>query len=661
VTEHTGEQTRAPSIPYEPALDGLRGIAVGAVLLYHGGVTWMRGGFLGVDVFFVLSGYLITTLLLVEWGRTRDIRLGRFWLRRARRLLPALGLVLSGVAVYAAFIADRSQLASIRADAFSAIGYVANWRFVLSGQGYFEEFTAPSPLRHVWSLAIEEQFYLLWPFIVLGLLRWRPKLRFLTRLFAGSALASALLMAVLFRADRDPSRVYYGTDTRAQALLIGAALAAALLAARQRSGKRPLRAVPLVRAGLAGAGALTLMLIAVRDTSAWMYRGGYLLAAVATAAVICAAVQPRRNVVRAMLSPTPLRAVGKVSYGLYLWHWPVYLTVTEERFGLGGTALLMVRLLVTGALAVASYFLVELPIRHGAWPALRRRALVVVPAVAAAIALVFVLVPAVRGTEPGVAVASNGPVPSTTPGDTPPARVLVVGDSVAKTLGDGFDRGANEVGVELFNRGRLACGLAEKAIIEHGGRSEPTEPSCDGWPAQWRTWVEELQPAVSVVLFDVFVVQDIEVDGRSLPFDTPASDRYLLRQLGRGVDALLVAGAPVVLLTSPYNDRPERVGSSVDWDEDDPKRIEHWNELLRRYAKQHAADGVTLVDLNEYLSPNGEYTNARSGVELRYDGVHFNPDAGQLVFAWLLPQLPSSGAGSTSTTTTTGSSPATTP
>jgi len=288
------------------------------------------------------------------------------------------------------------------------------------------------------------------------------------------------------------------------------------------------------------------------------------------------------------------------------------------------------------------------------------RALVVVPAAAAALALAFVLVPTVRGTGPGVAVAGSGPVATTAPGAAaPPARVLVVGDSVAKTLGDGFDRGANAVGIDLFNRGRLACGLAERATIEHGGRSAPTEPSCDDWPAQWKSWASELQPVVSVVVFDVFVVQDLEVDGKTLEFGTPASDRYLLHQLGRGVDALRADGAPVVLVTAPYNHRPEIVGQPVKWAEDDPGRIDHWNAVLHRFAKAHAADGVSVADLNGYLSPKGKYTNTRDGVELRYDGVHFKPEAGQLVFAWLLPRLPS-GATATATTTSTPS-PAPTP
>jgi hypothetical protein len=225
--------------------------------------------------------------------------------------------------------------------------------------------------------------------------------------------------------------------------------------------------------------------------------------------------------------------------------------------------------------------------------------------------------------------------------------VLVVGDSVAKTLGDGFDRESHDAGVELFNRGDLACGLAQRATIEHGGRSAPTEPSCDDWPAKWAQYAQELTPDVSVVIFDVFVVQDLEVDGRELAFATLASDEYLLAQLDKGVQPLRAGGKPVVLLTAPYNRRPTTPGQDTRWDEDDPKRIDHWNGLLRRYARRHADEGVSVLDLNAFLAPDGTYTNARRGVELRYDGVHFNPEAGQLVFRWLLPRLPADGGRAT--------------
>ena len=158
-------------IRYLPALDGLRAFAVLAVLGYHGGLGWLSGGFLGVDAFFVLSGFLITTLLLSEWGHRNRIALSAFWARRARRLLPALFLMLLGVALYAAFAAAPNELATIRGDALSSLLYVANWHFIFSHQSYFAQFTTPSPLRHMWSLAIEEQFYLVWPLIVYGVLR----------------------------------------------------------------------------------------------------------------------------------------------------------------------------------------------------------------------------------------------------------------------------------------------------------------------------------------------------------------------------------------------------------------------------------------------------------------------------------------------------------
>ncbi len=645
MSKPTEQATRVagPSITYQPALDGLRAVAVIAVLLYHGGVTAMRGGFLGVDIFFVLSGYLITTLLFVEFGRTGRIELLAFWARRARRLLPALGVVFVGILLYALVIAAPEELTRIRGDALASLGYVANWRFIFSGQSYFDQFAAPSPFRHMWSLAIEEQFYFVWPVVVLLLLRWRPRLGLLARVFAVGAVLSAVLMAVLYSPGSDPSRVYYGTDTRSQALLVGATLAVVLLQLRTQ-GDRRVRSAPWVRGGIGGALVLGVLLVSVHDTASWMYRGGYFLAAIATAAVIGAAVQPRRNLVRAALSPTPLRWVGKISYGLYLWHWPVFLTLTTERIGASGVVLLAVRLAVTGAIAMASYTWIELPIRHGEWMHGARRAALVVAMAAGALAALFLVVPEVRSPSAEVAVA--GTVPSTTApvSAAPPGKVLVVGDSVAKTLGDGFDRESHAAGVELFNRGQLACGLAQRGRIERGGQWVDTEATCDDWPTQWKAYIDEIDPDVSTALFDVFVVSDLEVDGKSLPFGSKASDTYLLQQLDRGVDILRARGGSVVLVTAPYNHRPEVVGQPVRWVEDDPARIDHWNALLRRSVKDRNDPSVTVADLNDLVSPKGHFTNSLDGVTLRYDGVHFNPEAGQLVFRWLLPQLPSTRA-----------------
>jgi hypothetical protein len=255
------------------------------------------------------------------------------------------------------------------------------------------------------------------------------------------------------------------------------------------------------------------------------------------------------------------------------------------------------------------------------------------------LALAFLAVPAIRGDGSSEVAAAGRAAPVPAPNGPPPASVLVVGDSVAKTMGDGFDRASHAAGVELFNRGQLACGLAQRGRIERGGQWIDTEPSCDEWPTRWQAWIDELAPEVSVVLFDVFVVSDLEVDGRTLELGTTASDEYLRRQLEEAIAILGSRDGRVVLLTAPYNDRPEVVGQPVKWAEDDRRRIDHWNDLLRSVVEQRGDLAVTVADLNDHLSPGGSFTNTKDGVTLRYDGVHFNPEAGELVFEWLLPQL----------------------
>src|SRR5918992_2342578 len=223
----SGRTTGVIGLPYAPGLDGLRALAVIAVLLYHAELSWLPGGFLGVEVFFVISGYLITALLLTEWWQHGRVDLKRFWIRRARRLLPALYLLLAVTLAYAVLFLP-GEVAGLRGDVIAALGYVTNWYLVLGNESYFEAIGRPSLLKHLWSLAVEEQFYLLWPPVLalglgVGATRWRER-RVLLVALAGAA-ASALLMALLYRPEVDPSRIYFGTDTRATGLLIGAALA----------------------------------------------------------------------------------------------------------------------------------------------------------------------------------------------------------------------------------------------------------------------------------------------------------------------------------------------------------------------------------------------------------------------------------------------------
>jgi peptidoglycan/LPS O-acetylase OafA/YrhL len=346
---------------YQPALDGVRAVAVLAVIAYHFGGD-LTGGFLGVDVFFVLSGFLITSLLIAEWKGSGRINLPGFWTRRARRLLPALLIVLVAVVVWAALAAQSARLPGIRGDSLWTLFYGVNWHFIASGQSYFEQFLGASPLRHAWSLAIEEQFYLVWPLVTFACL-WlgKGRLRVLTGACVAGIAASSLAMAALYD-PIDRSRAYYGTDTRAHGLLIGALLAIVLTTwvpkGRVVSGA-------LQVAGIGGAVAVGAAMIVVTDMTVFTYKGGLVLFELAVAAVIAAVVQPFGTPLRAVLSLPPMRWIGQVSYGVYLWHWPVLIALDEERTGLDGWPLTFVRLAFTFGAAAASYYLFEQPIRRG--------------------------------------------------------------------------------------------------------------------------------------------------------------------------------------------------------------------------------------------------------------------------------------------------------
>jgi peptidoglycan/LPS O-acetylase OafA/YrhL len=354
-------------LDHVPALDGLRAIAVIAVLLYHSDLGSFRGGFLGVDVFFVLSGYLITCVLLAGRRSTGELGLREFWLRRARRLLPALLLMLAVTCAYTAVFLPH-EAAKLRGDALAALGYVTNWQLVFGDQSYFTAVGRPSMVQHLWSLAVEEQFYLVWPLLLGGglvVLRRRP--RRLVLFILAAAAASALLMALLYHPTADPSRVYYGTDTHATGLLVGAALA--VVWPPWRLSDRTGRGAPLVLdlAGLLGLGALLWCFGNVSEFDPGLYRGGYAVFALVAALVVAAAVHPAAGLCGALLGNAPLRWIGVRSYGIYLWHWPVYL-VTRPRLDLPltGLPLLAVRAAITVTLAALSYRFVEAPIRAGA-------------------------------------------------------------------------------------------------------------------------------------------------------------------------------------------------------------------------------------------------------------------------------------------------------
>ncbi len=347
-------------------LDGLRALAIMAVLVFHLDPTWLPGGFLGVDVFFVVSGFLITTLLVRERVATGRLDLPGFWSRRARRLLPAL-LVCVPAAVLLARLSEGDLLVGIGRQVLGAATFTSNWLEIHAGTDYFAA-TSPQLLMNLWSLAVEEQFYLLWPLAVLGLfvITRRTELRAATAL--GLALLSAGLMA-LHLDPESPTRVYYGTDTHVMGLMLGAALAFAYAAPHRAwttstwwgEHRRQVAAVALVTL-------LGLMVLAGED-SALTFRGGILLASVATTALVLVVVE-RPGRLRAVLELPPARWVGARSYGIYLWHWPVFLVIGSDLPVLpGGPTYLLTRVwcvVVTFVIADLSYRFIETPVRrHG--------------------------------------------------------------------------------------------------------------------------------------------------------------------------------------------------------------------------------------------------------------------------------------------------------
>ncbi|MGI9136820.1 MAG: acyltransferase family protein, partial [Candidatus Nanopelagicales bacterium] len=353
---------------YLPGLDGIRALAVLGVLLYHADLGWLRGGFLGVDVFFVLSGFLITSLILEELDRRGRVNFRRFYIGRARRLLPALLLMLIVVGTVVA-IWYRDAAYQFARDSLASAFYVNNWWYIATDLSYFESIGRPPLLTHLWSLAVEEQFYLVWPF--LAFLVYRRFRRRGVGIFAlVLALASTAWMITMsvsqgFPDFADPSRAYFGTDSHAMGLLIGATLATFWRPGRMRSG---------VSAGartvITGIGVLALMtvigfLVFVGEYTPWMYRGGFLVLAVTVAILIAAASHPASLLGPAM-GTQPWRYLGQRSYGLYLWHWPIFmLTRPILDIALDGIWLLVLRLALTVVVAELSFRFVEMPIRRG--------------------------------------------------------------------------------------------------------------------------------------------------------------------------------------------------------------------------------------------------------------------------------------------------------
>ena len=635
---------------YQPALDGLRAVAVLAVMAYHGGVAWVGGGLLGVDVFFVLSGYLVTSLMLAEHAGSASIRLGSFWARRARRLAPALAVLLLGVSAYVYWGVGSMSASRVRGDAIATLLYVANWHYVLAAQNYFVRYGAPSPLLHTWSLSVEEQFYLIWPPLALVVLR-RWGLRGLGRVAGILAVASGGLCAALYAGGASIDRLYYGTDTRSQALMVGAGLAVIL-------ARRGVSASPgwLSAGGLIGVGVLAWCLQGVSGTGPFLYLGGFLVVSVAAATVIAASVGMPSGVIARALSWAPARYVGRISYGLYLYHWPLFLLLTEARTGLGGYALLALRFGATFAAASLSYRLIEAPIRRGSVPwrsAGRLRSgssRIVAPLCAGGLLVAAVLAATSSRTPSANAAGAIAPPPppsyvapgGATAGD--PVRALLIGDSLAVTLGEGLGVDSQAWGVSLSNESALGCDLDPATNVDVMGTISKAPQGCPHWRSTWSRLVDGTNPDVVVVLLGRWETVDRYWGGKWTTVGQRAFDAHLRAELAQIVTICSQRGAKVAFLTLPYVQQTTVQPDGQPWDMNLASRTDAYNADVASVVAANPSKAA-LVGLNALLDPSGRYTSYVDGVRVRNsDDEHISKAGGEWLRPKLLPEIAALGS-----------------
>ena len=627
-----------------------------AVVLFHFAPELVPGGFLGVDVFFVLSGFLLTSLILVEHHNSSRISLSAFWNRRIRRLLPA-ALVTVVVSVAIAFILEPDYTRStLRGDALAAITYVSNWWSIGRGQSYASSFGPQSPVAHYWSLAVEEQFYLLFPFLILGvaaMIRWARHQRLprpdLHRLAVGlliaavaGAVASAILMIAIHSPGTDPSREYLGTDTRVQTILVGVALACIwYLLPRSEAASTP-RAAHWVSAGMLLA--LVILILLADFRSDWLYRGGFTLIAVGIGALIWVLTRHSIGPSHRILTSVPMRRLGEVSYGLYLWHWPVMVFLNPQRTGLDGVTLFVVRVLVTAGATIASFILIERPLRRprgsveptpGSVEARARNRRIVSgwgsASVAAVVSvLVLTVSPVIGGANTTAAPPSTDhTVVTTRPGELPidqPYTALWIGDSVMWTLGgggpivfpqpDSYTSPFDPSKLVIWNRAVYPCEIL-RYPSRFNGLLRAHNSNCDN--NDWAVATEQLRPQIIVFSAVVSDTYDRYVNGRLVEFGTPEFDQIYLDALARTLTPLTADLPQIVLLDQPLpftvyepNGKP-----AENW------RVIHMGELFRRYASTHAR--VSVVDLKPIVCPTDPCSNRTPDDQaIRNDGLHFS-------------------------------------
>lgn len=643
-----------------------------AVVIYHLNPGVLPGGFLGVDMFFVLSGFLIASLVVRERQGTGRLDLRNFYLRRLRRLTPALLLVIAAMGIYGLVAASPGELERLRVQGLWTLGWVANWRFIIDGTSYTDFVAGVSPLRHMWSLAIEEQFYLLFPLLVMVLAAARfggaaGLRRRLVVVASVGAVASAVWMVVVHYGSDTVERAYFGTDTRAHGLLIGVVLGALLV------GRPPVdgRAAAVLRTAVVPAVAVTMVLLAVAAEGApWMYRGGFVVMAVATAVIIASVGSAPW--LAAVLGARPLVGLGIISYGVYLWHWPVITILDSQTLGLSGLALAMAQVAITLGCALVSFVVVERPVRSGALGrVLGPVAVAAAPLGIAAAAAVLVFgtqMPIVPGGPQDQQLAtapSTTPAPELAPAPSPaagaagaagtarvgPVPVVFTGDSVAHSLAGGslgsgnapfpawepssspFDPGQ----VRLLSIARPQCShLPGRVISRSGGqvRVLESDAACGDWRGDLVRALDDLD-ARALVVVTTSDTYDRRIDGTDVVVGSAQWNEMYTGHLTWLSRTAAGAGSRLVLVTPV----PRSSRFYVEADNESGWREQAVVDAMRDYAD--GDDRTVVLDLWAVLCPTGDCDQLVEGFDpaWRYDGLHFDAFGARWFADWITPSL----------------------
>jgi len=496
---------RAAPLPHLPALDGVRGLAVIGVLLFHGGFTWAKGGFLGVSTFFTLSGFLITNIIVREFEGSRAIDLLRFWGRRLRRLMPAALAAIAIIGLVWWRIGSPEQLSSLRGDMLSSVGYVANWRLWTSGVSYGSLFSQPTPFQHFWSLAIEEQFYLVFPIVALVLMRIGGR-RLLAAVCGAVAVVSVTLMW-LQRSDFD--RVYYGTDTRVAELLFGVLLALWWSGRTRNTTTRTRNETLFDSLGVAAVVAVLIAWFTIGEASPGLAKGGLPLYAALSTIIIY--VGTRAGLFSRLFATSGMRWAGLLSYGLYLYHWPIFLFLSQDRTGLSLGPLFVVRMFVTIAVALVSYFFLEMPVRRRTLFSTTRTAGtaalagilgVVVCAFAVTLQTPTSVVPYANMKVDQVGNHQERLYPQLTDSGyaTPSPTIWIIGDSGAMDASPALAAAAEATGATSF-----VFGAGPGFGLTNGF----------DWRPEWSNAISEFHPDLAVIMFGSWDLPYIRANGEA--------------------------------------------------------------------------------------------------------------------------------------------------